>query len=125
MAKKPDFPGGGKQKAQKELIDITQERDILKSFGHLHQKTVDRYRFIRGYTKLFSVKKMCQVLKVSRSGYYDWVKYPLSKRRIKDMKLKQKITEIYTNSRKTYGSPRIHQNCYGKTMLLVKSEWKG
>lgn len=25
------------------------------------------------------------------------------------MKLKQKITEIYTNSRKTYGSPRIHQ----------------
>jgi len=25
------------------------------------------------------------------------------------MKLKQKITEIYINSRKTYGSPRIHQ----------------
>ena len=25
------------------------------------------------------------------------------------MKLKQKIREIYTNSRKTYGSPRIHQ----------------
>ena len=25
------------------------------------------------------------------------------------MKLKQKITEIYTNSRKTHGSPRIHQ----------------
>ncbi|GAI65096.1 unnamed protein product, partial [marine sediment metagenome] len=41
--------------------------------------------------------------------YYDWVKYPLSKRRIEDMKLKQKIREIYTNSRKTYGSPRIHQ----------------
>ena len=25
------------------------------------------------------------------------------------MKLKQKITEIYINSHKTYGSPRIHQ----------------
>ena len=25
------------------------------------------------------------------------------------MKLKQKITKIYRNSRKTYGSPRIHQ----------------
>ena len=25
------------------------------------------------------------------------------------MKLKYKITEIYSNSRKTYGSPRIHQ----------------
>jgi len=52
---------------------------------------------------------MCQVLKVSRSGYYDWLKYPLSKRRIEDMKLKRKITEVYTNSRKTYGSPRIYQ----------------
>lgn len=78
------------------------------------RKTVDRYRFIRGYTKLFSVKKMCQVLKVSRSGYYDWVKYPLSKRRIEDMKLKQKIVV-----------PVSTKNCYGKAMLLVKSGWKG
>jgi len=28
---------------------------------------------------------------------------------MKDMQLKQKITEIYYNSRKTYGSPRIYQ----------------
>lgn len=52
---------------------------------------------------------MCQVLKVSRSGYYDWLKYPISQRKIEDMKLKQEITEIYQKSRKTYGSPRIHQ----------------
>jgi len=52
---------------------------------------------------------MCQVLAVSRSGYYHWIKYPNSKRKIEDMKLKHKITEIYSNSRKTYGSPRIHQ----------------
>jgi len=48
-------------------------------------------------------------MNVSRSGYYDWLKYPISQRKIEDMKLKQKITEIYANSRKTYGSPRIHQ----------------
>ena len=52
---------------------------------------------------------MCQVLKVSRSGYYDWLKYPLSKRKMEDMKLKQKIMQIYIKSRKTYGSPRIYQ----------------
>ncbi|RXG63564.1 IS3 family transposase [Candidatus Atribacteria bacterium 1244-E10-H5-B2] len=63
---------------------------------------------------------MCQVLKVSRSGYYDWVKYPLSKRRIKDMKLKQKIREIYTNSRKTYGSPRIHQKLLREDYAIGK-----
>ena len=61
------------------------------------------------YTSCEVPMKMCQVLKVSRSGYYDWLKYPLSKRKIEDMKIKQKITEIYYNSRKTYGSPRIYQ----------------
>src|SRR5665648_952452 len=63
---------------------------------------------------------MCQVLKVSRSGYYDWIKYPLSKRRIKEMKLKQKIREIYTNSRKTYGSPRIHQKLLREDYAIGK-----
>jgi transposase InsO family protein len=52
---------------------------------------------------------MCQVLKVSRSGYYDWLKYPISQRKIKDMELKQEIRRIYDKSRKRYGSPRIHQ----------------
>ena len=52
---------------------------------------------------------MCQVFNISRSGYYYWKKYPISKRKIEDMKLKQKITEIYSKSRRTYGSPRIHR----------------
>jgi len=52
---------------------------------------------------------MCQALKVSRSGYYQWIKYPNSQRKIEDMDLKQEIIVIYHNSRRTYGSPRIHQ----------------
>jgi len=68
---------------------------------------------------------MCQVMNVSRSGYYDWLKYPISQRKIEDMKLKQKITEIYANSRKTYGVvPVSTKNYYGMAMLLAKSGWK-
>lgn len=52
---------------------------------------------------------MCQVLAVSRSGYYHWVKYPKSTRKIEDADLIQKINTIYYNHRKAYGSPRIHQ----------------
>ena len=52
---------------------------------------------------------MCQVLKVSRSGYYQWIKYPNNKRKIEDRDLKQKIIVIYHNSRRIYGSPRIHK----------------
>jgi len=59
--------------------------------------------------KRFRVTKMCQVLKVSRSGYYDWLKHPVSQRKRKDMELKQEIRRIYHKNRQRYGSPRIHQ----------------
>jgi hypothetical protein len=59
--------------------------------------------------KLFPVTKRCQVLKVSRSGYYHWLKEPISRIKRKDRELKQKITEIYHQSRQRYGSPRIYQ----------------
>jgi putative transposase len=52
---------------------------------------------------------MCQVLKVSRSGYYNWLKCPISPRKKKDMQLKEEIRRIYDQNRKRYGSPRIHQ----------------
>jgi transposase InsO family protein len=52
---------------------------------------------------------MCQVLKVSWSGYYYWLKEPLSKRKMKDMELKKEVLRIYGKNRKRYGSPRIHQ----------------
>jgi putative transposase len=52
---------------------------------------------------------MCQVLKVSRSGYYDWLKHPVSQRKRKDMELKQEIRRIYHKNRQRYGSPRIYQ----------------
>ena len=34
-----------------------------------------------------SVEKMCDILKVSRSGYYSWLKRPESSRTIKDKKI--------------------------------------
>ena len=63
---------------------------------------------------------MCQVLKISRSGYDDWLKNPLSQRKIKDIQLKQKIIKIYQKSRKTYGSPRIHQKLLQEGCLIGK-----
>ena len=31
-----------------------------------------KYAFARAQGKQFAVKRMCQALKISRSGYYDW-----------------------------------------------------
>lgn len=51
---------------------------------------------------------MCHYLKVSRSGYYEWLKRKESSRQKKDRELKEKIRAIYDKSKKRYGSPRIH-----------------
>lgn len=51
---------------------------------------------------------MCKTLNVSRSGYYAWRDRPKSNRDIENAKLLERIQQIYTKSRKTYGSPRIY-----------------
>lgn len=51
---------------------------------------------------------MCELLDVSRSGYYAWRHRPPSRRDQEDAELTREIRDIYTVSRKTYGSPRIH-----------------
>ncbi|MBJ8236315.1 IS3 family transposase [Staphylococcus pseudintermedius] len=50
---------------------------------------------------------MCQVLGVSRSGYYDWKNRKPSARIVKREGLKKQIYQIYIKKR--YGSPKITQ----------------
>ncbi len=56
---------------------------------------------------MFSVEKMCRVLRVSRSGYYQWLNRKPSIRQIYDQKLLKLIQEIHQQSKKRYGSPKI------------------
>ena len=51
---------------------------------------------------------MCEVLEVSRSGYYSCLDRPESRRSQRHRALKQKIEMIHQDSRQIYGSPRIH-----------------
>ncbi|MCU7804189.1 MAG: IS3 family transposase [Candidatus Thiodiazotropha sp. (ex Lucinoma borealis)] len=48
-------------------------------------------------------------LKVSRSGFYDWLTRKESNRAKEDRQLSCKILTLYNESRGTYGSPRIHK----------------
>jgi transposase InsO family protein len=50
---------------------------------------------------------MCKQLGVSRSGYYAWQKRGPSRRRQRDAELVVHIKESHTESRGTYGSPRV------------------
>lgn len=50
---------------------------------------------------------MCRVLRVHRSGYYAWLKKPLSERAKEDKRLLELIKASYAASGCSYGSPRI------------------
>jgi putative transposase len=51
---------------------------------------------------------LCRVLRVSRSGYYDWKDRSPSKRDRENAALIEKIREIHNRSRRIYGYPRVH-----------------
>jgi len=65
------------------------------------------YKFIKKYRSAFRVVKMCQVLKVSRNSYYDWLKRPVSRHQKEDRILIEKMRRIHKESYKTYGIRRI------------------
>ena len=50
----------------------------------------------------------CRVLRVSRSGYYEWRDRPVSDRARENELLVKYIEQIHADSRDTYGSPRVH-----------------
>jgi len=51
---------------------------------------------------------MCEVLGVSKSGFYAWRQRPRSRRAQADEILLEKIRCIHKESRETYGAPRVH-----------------
>ena len=53
--------------------------------------------------------RLAGVMEVSRSGYYDWLRRPMSQRRRDDTRLIQEIKRISIESAQTYGRPRILQ----------------
>ena len=55
-----------------------------------------------------AVATACELLEVSRSAYYEWSAHVPSARERSDAELGARIEEIHTESRGTYGAPRVH-----------------
>jgi transposase InsO family protein len=67
-----------------------------------------KFAFMKKHAHEFSVEKMSKIFKVSRNGYYRSIKSEPSTRALRNRTLLVKIKQIHTQSRETYGSPRIH-----------------
>jgi len=65
------------------------------------------YEFIKSQRAKYSVQARCRVLNVAPSGYYEWLKQPLSNRAQEDARLLRLIRASYTASQGIYGAPRV------------------
>ena len=119
---------------QKELKEAQLERDILsrcsqgrqvqKGGGHLFQGRGQIFRFINAYREIFSVEKMCKVMKVSVSGYERnvrlsaplWLKHTVSSRTVKEQELIADIDKIYNSSKKSGPDAQVR----GRSMAALE-----
>ncbi len=62
-----------------------------------------KYAFIRDHCAEFSIRAMCRILKVHFSGFYSWLKKPLSKRAVEDERQTDLIKDAWEESGKVYG----------------------
>jgi putative transposase len=67
-----------------------------------------KYQFVAAQASEYPVTLLCRVLGLARSGYYAWRVRSLSPRQEHDQLLTSQIRSIFTDSRRTYGSPRVH-----------------
>lgn len=68
-----------------------------------------KFAFIEEQLREYPVEVSCQVLEVSRSGYYAWLDRPASPRQRRHQALAEKIAVVHRETRCVYGSPRICQ----------------
>lgn len=69
---------------------------------------MSRYRFIAEHCQSYPIRRLCQVIEVSVSGYYAWLKRKPSQREQANAGLCQQIVAIHARSRQTYGYLRVH-----------------
>jgi putative transposase len=68
-----------------------------------------RFQFIDDHRDEFPVRRLCNELNVSPSGYYAWCKRPPSAREMANQELYNKIKAVYNENYGVYGSPRIYR----------------
>jgi transposase InsO family protein len=77
-----------------------------------------RYAFIAAEKAHYPVDLLCDTLNVSRSGFYAWCGRPEGGHKRRDRELQSAIVRIHAESRKTYGSPRIHAELQARNVPI-------
>jgi putative transposase len=66
-----------------------------------------KYAFMQAHQAEFSVRAMCRVLRIHFSGFYAWLKEPLSLRARDDVRQTELIRQAWSDSGKVYGYRKL------------------
>nr|WP_169783127.1 IS3 family transposase [Escherichia coli] len=86
-----------------ELAILQKGRDILREAPEM------KYVFIENHRAEFSIKAMCRVLRVARSGWYTWCqrRTRISTRQQFRQHCDSVVLAAFTRSKQRYGAPRL------------------
>lgn len=77
-----------------------------------------RFQFLKENQKRYNIRKACKVLKISRSGFYHYLRRPKSKRAIENEALIEIIEEIFHEHQGRYGARRIQKVLEKRTIRV-------
>jgi putative transposase len=80
-----------------------------------------KFAWIKHHCRQFPVDRMCQVLAVSRSGYYAWQERPASPTRQRQAALAEQIRGVHQRSRQVYGAPRVHRELLAQGVKCARN----
>lgn len=69
-----------------------------------------RYAFIAENRLIFAVRAMCRMLLVHPSGFYAWLREPLSQRALEDQRQTVLLKQAWDDSGEVYGYRKLHDD---------------
>ena len=69
-----------------------------------------KYAFVRAHREEFGVRAMCRMLRIHVSGFYAWLREPVSARAKEDARQTALIREAWSDSGKVYGYRKLHDD---------------
>jgi putative transposase len=73
---------------------------------------------IRELRLAYCVALLCRVLEVTTSGYYAWVKRPVTIRQREEMRLELEIHAAHNRTRQTYGPERLQRDLFDNGVVV-------
>ena len=76
-----------------------------------------KYAWIKQHRDQYSVTLMCEAFGVSKSGYYDSIDRPESKRSVRSRAIRESVKQVYQESGQIYGSYKIAEELANDAQL--------